>query len=968
MHPNYRLDTSKFISSLNLHYYQLQHTCGATIIHLKADDPENCYCISLPTRPKDSKGTPHILEHTVLCGSESYPVRDPFFSMDRRSLNTYLNASTYPDKTTYQGASQSKKDFFNLLEVYIDSVFHPLLSKESFLQEGHRLEFEKADQPSSPLCYKGIVYNEMKGALSRPEERLWYKTMQALYPNLPQGFNFGGDPQEILKLSHEELITFHKEFYHPSHAIFYFYGSIATEDILSFLDEKILSKTAHKPPLAPLPNLKPLKTPIQKKEWYPAQNESEEPHYATITWHTHAIGSTYDTYALCLVDQILMGTDASPLKRALFESGLCEQVYSFIEREYREVAYIIQLQSNEAIDIQAVEDLIQSTLKSYIKNPIYRESIESALHQLALQHMEITRGDMPYGLELCSYVLPLAQCGEDPTKGLSIRSTLKQLKEQSLTTSFLRDKIDSWLLSNPLRVSMAFSPSSAVFTKEHQQEHDALLATQAQLSEEEKREIVEQSKNLKLYQEAPEDLSCLPKLHRQEIAEKAQEIPLNSSAHHSFQLHTHETFTNNFVYWDFLFPLAAISQEDWPWLSLYMQVLTEIGCGGRSFEENLNLLQNHLGHYSCTISTYRNAFTNQQQAYLHISANAFTENESFLLNWCSDLLKTPNFDDADRIKELIHQLSNELESELVGNAPYYAKLDAAKSIAEDAFFEEKLSGLSFFQWMRATLPSIEKMPQLACEKLQQIHQQVFYKATPEFISSRPKEHKLSSSDISRLTTISQACPISSLSPFPFNEKSTQKAHWGHCISSSVAYTQLCVPTINYSHPLSAYQLVAQNVLRNQTLHRVIREQGGAYGTGARGHLQWGCFFFSTFSDPYLWRSVDAFKQSMEDAIHNLREEDIDEAILNAIAAIDAPVAPGSKALRAFGFLKEGKTQAIRDERKKQILRAEKSTLIAYIEEILKPNFKQGVLSSFASRSFFEQAGNPSEYSFQLDDI
>ena len=319
---------------------ELEHEpTGAQILQIANDDDENLFNLSFRTHPAKSNGVAHILEHTVLCGSRKFPVRDPFFSMSRRSLNTFMNALTGPDFTCYPASTQVTKDFYNLLEVYLDAVFHPTLSKLSFLQEGHRLEFLKPDDPNSPLVFKGIVFNEMKGAMASPDARLSEAIMQALYPDLTYGFNSGGEPHEIISLTYEELKAFHAKFYHPSRCLFYFYGNLPIEKHLDFLQKHALDKVAKQPPLPFLPAQPRFSSKVTVKCPYPIYEEEEiaKKSLVGMAWLTCSILDQEELLALTVLDVVLSGTDAAPLKMALLKSGLCKQADSSIETEMSDI-------------------------------------------------------------------------------------------------------------------------------------------------------------------------------------------------------------------------------------------------------------------------------------------------------------------------------------------------------------------------------------------------------------------------------------------------------------------------------------------------------------------------------------------------------------------------------------------------------------------------------------------------------
>ena len=314
-YKSFILEDSEYIEELGSQLRNIIHEpSGAHIIHLGNDDPENVFCLALRTLPETSNGVAHILEHTVLCGSKKFPVKDPFFSMNRRSLNTYMNALTGPDFTCYPAASLVPKDFYNLLEVYLDAVFHPELKELSFLQEGHRLEFQTPDDPTSPLTFKGIVFNEMKGSFSSPMSRLWDHMMQKLFPDILYSENFGGKPLSIPELTYEGLKDFHKQFYQESRCVFYFYGNLPIEKHLDFLEERTLKNAPKLSELKPNPLQPALKKPVQDSFGYPiaSHEETKEKTYLTLAWLTCPLKEQVDILGLQVLDLILMGT-CSPL-------------------------------------------------------------------------------------------------------------------------------------------------------------------------------------------------------------------------------------------------------------------------------------------------------------------------------------------------------------------------------------------------------------------------------------------------------------------------------------------------------------------------------------------------------------------------------------------------------------------------------------------------------------------------------
>ena len=352
------VERAREVPELKCRLIELRHSpSGAQVLHIENDDPENFFCLSFRTLPYSSNGIAHILEHLSLCGSKSFPVRDPFFSMTRRSMNTFMNALTGTDFTCYPAASQIKQDFYNLLSVYADAVFHPLLSPLSFTQEGHRFEFAEKESACSPLTINGVVYNEMKGANVNPTRRLIKEMNAQLFPNTSYGFDSGGDPKEIPSLTLEELAKFHKTYYHPSRCLFFFYGSFPLSGHLDFLEEKVLHQATALPPLPPVPRQKKLSASVVQSCQYPlpAGESPDRKAYIAYGWLTADITNIEECLALTLLDIMLLETDASPLKYQLLKSGHCRQVLSSCDTEMPESA--LQTYADELLELKGLKSI-----------------------------------------------------------------------------------------------------------------------------------------------------------------------------------------------------------------------------------------------------------------------------------------------------------------------------------------------------------------------------------------------------------------------------------------------------------------------------------------------------------------------------------------------------------------------------------------------------------------------------------
>jgi len=462
------------IDELQMILYELRHEpTGAKVMHLEADDPENLFCFSFQTLPSDSTGVAHILEHTVLCGSKKFPIKDPFFSMSRRSLNTFMNAMTGADVTFYPAASQVEKDFYNLMEVYLDAVFFPELKKFSFLQEGHRLEFKKGDDPTTPLLFKGVVFNEMKGNFSTPESRLWQAIMTALTPNLPYAFNSGGDPKEIPHLTHEELIAFHKTYYHPSHCLFFFYGNFPLKSHLDFITKHVLKGAKKSPDLPPIAHQPRFDKPRSLTAYYPTDSDSSKV-FVALSWLTTDLKNQDDALSLALLDSILMETDASPLKMPLLRSGLCLQADGYLDLETSEIPYTIICRGCEKGSGYKIKEFIVKTLEEIAEKGIEESLIDAAIHQLEFSRLEITGDSGPFGLTLFFRSGLSAQHGCPAENALSVKTQFSKLLLQVKNPNYLPDLIRKYLLDNPHHILLNLHPDLELQQKEEKEEKESL--------------------------------------------------------------------------------------------------------------------------------------------------------------------------------------------------------------------------------------------------------------------------------------------------------------------------------------------------------------------------------------------------------------------------------------------------------------------------------------------------------------
>lgn len=912
------------LKELNARYVEIRHIpTGATIVHIQNEDPENLFCLSFRTLPPSSNGIAHILEHTVLCGSKKFPVRDPFFSMRRRSLHTFMNALTGSDFTCYPAASQLEKDFYNLLEVYIDAVFFPNLNHVSFLQEGHRLEFEQKDDPTTPLIRKGVVYNEMKGALSSPLARLHEKLSSLLFPDVPYGFNSGGEVQDIPSLTLEQLKEFHQTAYHPSRCLFYFYGSFSLAKHLEFLDKQILQQSSALDPFPPLPTQPRFKKPRFETMHYPASKTDLR--YAAISWLTYPCADVHKMLELSVLDALLMETDASPLKRAILESKLAKQTYSSLQTEIAEASYSLILTGTTTSAKEAQKQVFLA-LKKIAKNGFQKKEIERVLHQIELQRREISRESSPFGLTLFWRGALLLQQGIDPIAGFEIDQPFSQLRKKLRhNPRYFNDLIEDTFLHNQHMVALDMKPSPTIQEKENKEERKALEKIQKNLSHDETTALLQQAKKLHSFQnQKKEDLSCLPCISVQDISRKSPRYTVEKQLIGPCECFFSSQFTNHVTYIDIACELDPIVWQKSHLVKLYSFLLPQMGYGRLSWDKALEHSQEYTGGVYSSISLHPSVHNpNILTPHFYLHGNCLSKNKKKLFDILVGYLRDVQLNDVTRIEELLCKHRTSLEASLIPSALRYASLEAEKNISLSSFLHWQMSGHTYLEHIR-TISSQWKRDRE--EVMENMH---LFKG--KLLSFRAPKILVTSEDTQFIDAFfkENSLPI----PTP-NKKQTysssfeqDRSHIAFQSTTPVSFSSLALPAMPYTSSLAPYANLLSPLLNNLLLHKVIREQGGAYGGGSSYNPSQALFSFYTYRDPHIWNSYSTFKKALQVAAKgHFKEEDLNEAKREAIQKMDEPISPASITHVVFHRMLEGKTDTMRQQFRTRLLDATKTDL------------------------------------------
>jgi Zn-dependent M16 (insulinase) family peptidase len=958
-HGNFRCTKALPIEELQLVLYEFSHDpTGAQVIHLASDDRENLFCISFQTLPSDSTGVAHILEHTVLCGSKKYPVKDPFFSMSRRSLNTFMNALTGADFTCYPASSQVETDFYNLLSVYLDAVFSPKLKELSFLQEGHRLEFEKADDSSSPLLFKGVVYNEMKGSMSAPETRLWQKMTEFLTPDLTYAYNSGGDPAMIPSLTYEGLKNFHQTFYHPSRSLFFFYGNLPLKDHLDFLEKESLQGVKKAPKLPRIPLQKRFQEPIEKEMFYPlSEKDLSKKSFVSFSWLTTPIGNQQDALGLAVIDSILMETDASPLKFALLESQLCTQADGYLDVEMSEIPYAIICRGADVENSSKLKEILFNTLRNLVAKGIDPVHLEGAIHQLEFSRLEITGDYGPFGLTLFMRAALAKQHGCAPENALVVHEQFKTLRKAVEDPHYLSSLIKKYLIDNPHFLQLTMRPSHTLEEEEEKEENNRLQKIQETLSEEEKKKIISTSAELKKYQEETENqsLDCLPKVELADVPKETIDFPLEEREHQQLSLFHHECFTNHITYAKLLFELPNIEIDELCYVQLLMTLLPELGVNGKSYQHNLEYINSYLGGFGTVLQLYpqmddptilKPVFGFRGKALERYSDKLFLLMKEFCLS--------PRFDERERIKTLILQIHTSQQNRLNRSALSYAVQQALSSFSPSATIGQKWHGIDYTFFIRELVKDLDHNLSKIQEKLERLYSRLFHLNHPHLvISSDAKQRQVLAQhdyfDLGKLPTQS-FCPWKGIAPIECKQKGE-----GRITSTPVAFSAWGFKACTALDPQAPALSLSTNLLENTYLHQKIREQGGAYGSGAHYSPLSGHFYFYSYRDPHISSTYQAFKEGIDRLIEGkFSEGDLEEAKLGLVQDADSPISPGSRASISYGQKREGRSKERRQQFRNQMLGVTKQDIQEVAKNTLKKIENEGVAVSYANEKLLKQ--------------
>jgi len=894
----FKLLEEKNIEELNSIGRIFEHEkSGAKLFHLENNDDNKVFSISFRTPPEDSTGLTHVLEHSVLCGSRKFPSKEPFVELIKGSLNTFLNAMTFPDKTMYPVASRNIKDFHNLMDVYLDAVFYPNIYKypEIMMQEGWHYELENKDDE---LTYKGVVYNEMKGAFSSPESILMRKIQESLFPDTPYSFESGGDPDVIPELTYEQFINFHKKYYHPSNSYIFLYGDMDILEELKFINDEYLNNFDKLEINSEIAEQKPFTEEKKVIYNYPiSYNEKEED--KTFLSLNFVIGKGTDrelSLAFDIIEHLLLETPAAPLKKALIDANLGKDVFGSYDNSILQPTFSIVVKNSNENKIEDFKKVIFDTLTTLVNNGIDKKLIESSINIKEFQLREAEYNGYPKGLMYGIRCMDSWLYGESPFVHLEYQEALNSIKK-ALTTDYFEKLINKYLINNLHRSLVIIKPKKGLAEEKNEELRKKLANYKASLTENEISKIIENTHKLKERQETPdpqEILETIPLLSLKDIEVKTEKLPLLEKDLLGIKTLFHPLFTSGIGYVNLYFDSSTVPQNLLPYISLLSSILGKIGTEKYSYEELSNIININTGGIRFSGEAFSECGSNTIfYPKFSVRAKALITKLPNLMEILGEILTHSKFDDEKRLKEIIQEMKSRLEMRMLQRGHTVAAKRVCSYFSPIAKYEETLMGLSFYKFIVDLESNFKDKVKEIIENLNKVSTLIFNKNN--LLVSFTAEDKYYKIFEENFPALFENLNDENLS---YNDYKFEfgALNEGLMTSSKVQYVAKAYNFKELGYSYNGHLQVLKTIIGYDYLWNKIRVQGGAYGAFA--NFQWGGnTVFSSYRDPNLKETLDVYSKA-GDFIKNFDADnrEMTKYIIGTISELDSPLTPAMKAI------------------------------------------------------------------------
>ncbi len=934
--PHFEELRRKQLDALEMEYSEYRHTqTGARHIHLSADTSLNAFMVAFHTRPENDRGAPHILEHVVMQGSRRFPVRGTFFKMLKRSFASFMNAMTGAVVTQYPFCSPNERDFYNLLEVYLDAVFFPLLSPYDFMQEGHRLEFSEAEDPKSPLTVRGVVHNEMKGNFASPAARMSMRIDAHLYEHTPLRFNSGGDPRAVPELSFEEFKAFHERCYHPSNAILLTCGRLPAEDLQERFHELALNEFGAREPLDLLPRETRFDGPRAVEEAYPVDTLKETgQHAAALSWLLDPVESMEQRIEVEFLLKAAATGRSSPLMQFLLASGLGGGPYLAARFNGREPSFSAGLVGTGPAGAERLQGMIMQVLERLAEDGPPPEALKTALHQMELRERSTEDGDhMPYVLDLLSRLRNQAMLGRDPLDGIHVAPFLERLRERIEDPAWFAERLRYCLLDNPHRLNLVLSPDPEMVARELEEERLRLEGIHKMMSTVDAQHLVDEARELRRLQNLPGDEGCLPMLHLDDIPTRMRECPCEILETEGLPLYWYGRGTNGLAYQELSIQLPPMDPALLEKLSLACDFLPLLGCGDLDHRRAVERQQSICGDFHSELYL-RPEVDGEDRLWmrLNLSGQALYDRHADFADFLRQVTEEADFSDRERVGELVSLAKASLNHVYSGSQPIQLALTSASAGFNAATaLRQRLEGLDALLKVKELESAGEALEEL-CAEFERIRTLFIDQPRSMLLAGEPEARKRLQANVERTW---RGCAVDGARQAVESAKPSAATRLAWVGNTSVNFNAVVFPGVSMSHPDRPRLKVLGRLIQQEHLFRSVREEGGAYGVGFVDGF--GVAGFGSFRDPRIGGTLKDFLQAGEWFLESAPDDEVlERAVLSVISDLDKPSSVVVEARKDFHRRLMGFSSELRGRIREQAMSLSWEDLRRTAETYLRP--------------------------------
>lgn len=936
----FQVDRAVYVKELDSQAYEMRHVqSGARLLYIQNEDDNKVFSISFRTTPTDSTGVPHICEHSTLCGSRKFPLKEPFVELVKGSLNTFLNAMTFPDKTMYPVASRNAIDFKNLMDVYLDAVFFPnmLKDKEVLMQEGWHYEMASAD---SPLTYSGVVYNEMKGVFSSPDAQLERHVMDNLFPDTTYGVESGGDPDCIPQLTQEAFAAFHAKYYHPANSYIFLYGDMDIDSTLAFINDEYLSHFHVEPIDSAIARQIPTGSVI-KSYPYGIANDEKTAH-KTLHSLTYVVDDAIDTtlgLAFKVLTYVLLQSPAAPLKKALVDAGVGKDISGDFQDGLLQPLWSIAVNGSDPEEQEKILPVVRQVLEDMVAHGIDKTMLEGALNRVEFTLREADFAGRPKGLIYGIRCMDTWLYDKDPLEPLRYEDALKTLRA-GMKNGYYEHILQKYILDNPYFALVSLVPQPGL-TEEHDKAMaEKLAAYKATLSAADIEQIMAATQALKKRQAAPdspEALLTIPTLSRSDLEQKAESIVMHEEDAAGIHICHVPDFTNGITYLNAYFDLHGMTAEDIPYVYLLSDLLGDLDTKEHSYMEIASLIDLHTGGIDSTVSAFSDRTDNKKyMPVFKLKTKVLSQNLDKAISLLKEISLDTVFTNTDRLVELIEETKAgwDMDAFRRGHTIVMHRVLSYVSPVE-AFCDA--GELSYYEFISRIAAQIRENSAAVAARLEQTMKKIFTRAAMTLEITSDEDDK--NNAVSLLPAWTQALPAgekqTSLCQFALTQKNE-----GIMTSGKVQYVAKGGNFRNHGYAYTGSLMVLDTILQYGYLWTKIRVQGGAYGAFTRFYDN-GDMVLCSYRDPNLGHSIDAYN-ALADYLDdfNVSDREMTKYVIGTLSRIDIPLTPSLRGDKAMNRYFTGTTQEAAQARRDQLLQttaADIRALAPLIRAVMKDN-------------------------------